>query len=317
MKSRSIMVVLLLLALAPGCERRETEETVPSVAMTGAPTLEELKNATYSGIDALPGPVKLVDGFWQGDPFVQGAAARPRLYYARDFRLTGDLDGDGNEEAVALVGYNAGGSGELVYLVVMRREAGVPDCVAAASLGDRVRIRDAHIADGRIVIDALQVGPADAMCCPGDLVTRVWQLTSGKLVEVRTTPTGRLDVSALGGVEWVLRWWSWDEPAPPEPVVTAVFDGIRVSGNAGCSSYSAGFRDADFPGEVHLVGMDASTTPCEGTAGEVETRFLALFASVSRYSFINGMLLLEYRAGGRTGIMMFERRPLPPTIQSE
>ena len=243
-----IIAAVLLLTLAAGCERREPEKAAPAAVAVGAPTLAELKNATYSGIDALAGPVTLADGFWQGEPFVAGSSARPRLAYARDFRLTGDLDGDGSEEAVALVGYSGGGTGELLYLVVMRREAGAPDCVAAASLGDRTKIRAARVADGRVVIDALQAGPGDPMCCPGELVTRVWQLTADGLVEVRTTPTGRLDVAALSGVEWVLKWWAWDEPAPAEPEVTAVFEGIRVSGSAGCSPYSAGFRDADLPG---------------------------------------------------------------------
>ncbi|MDH4036900.1 MAG: META domain-containing protein [Candidatus Krumholzibacteria bacterium] len=317
MMRRSTVFAMLLLTLLAGCERHETEKAAPPANATGAPTLDELKNATYSGIDALAEHVTLVDGLWQGEPFVVGGVARPRLYYARDFRLTGDLDGDGNDEAVALVGYSGGGTGELLYVTVMRREAGATDCVGAALLGDRVKIRDARVTDGRIVIDVLQVGPGDPVCCPGDLVTRVWQLTADGLVEVRTTPTGRLDVSVLAGVVWVLKWWSWDEPAPAEPEVSAVFEGIRVSGFAGCQAYSAGFRDADFPGEVHVLAVVADEGSCIGTAAEVQSRFLALFGAVQRYSFMNGMLLLEYKADGRTGTMLFERRPLSVPPQSE
>ena len=69
-------------------------------APLGAPTLEERKNAACVGLRDLAGPVTLKDGRWEGEPFEPGAASRPTLSLAPGFRLTGDIDGDGAEEAV-------------------------------------------------------------------------------------------------------------------------------------------------------------------------------------------------------------------------
>jgi heat shock protein HslJ len=287
------------------------------VASPGAPALADLKNAAYHGIEGLAGPVTLKNGVWEGEPLVAGGAARPRLGYARDFRVTGDLDGDGAEEAVALLGFSAGGTGEAVYIAVVRRENGGTDCVATAPLGDRVKVRDARVADGRVFLDVLQAGASDAMCCPGDLVTRVWQLTTDGLVEVRATPTGRLAVSSLYGVEWVLRWWSWDEAAPAAPEVTAAFYDRRVAGKAGCNRYLATVTDGAAPGELSMTSPAATLMACPDPAGAVETRFLAQLAAVTRYSFVAGMLSLEYESNTARGTMLFERRaaPEPPPVE--
>ena len=313
--SRWLFVAALVMLIATACERR-APETAASSRSAAAPTLREMKNATYHGIDGTPGAVTLTDGRWEGAPFVDGGAARPVLTYARDFRVAGDLDGDGGDEAVALLGFSASGSGETAYLAVLRDEAGSADCVAAAPLGDRVKVRDARVADGRLFVDVLQAGAADAMCCPGDLVTRVWTLTPDGLEEVRVTPTGRLAVTALSGVEWVLAWWNWDEAAPAQPRVTAVFDGARVSGTSGCNRYFAA-TDGAAPGEIVVSQPGATLMACPDPAGAIEARYLAQLAAVRRYSFVAGMLSLEYDADGSRGTMLFERHAAPEPPPTE
>lgn len=310
------LAAVLVMLIATACERR-APETAASRGPASAPTLREMRNATYHGVAGIPGAVTLSDGHWEGAPFVEGAAARPVLTYARDFRIAGDLDGDGGDEAVALLGFSAGGSGETVYLAVLRDESGSADCVAVAPLGDRVKVRDARVADGRLFVDVLQAGAGDAMCCPGDLVTRVWTLTPDGLEEVRVTPTGRLAVTALSGVEWVLAWWSWDEAAPVEPRITAVFDGARVTGTSGCNRYFAAATDGAAPGEIALSEPGATLMACPEPTGGVEARYLAQLASVQRYSFVAGMLALEYDADGSRATMLFERRAAPEQPQTE
>lgn len=312
--TRVVLAALLGMSLLAACERREVREE-ESALPPGAPTLAELRNATYHGIEGLPGPVTLRDGSWEGDPLVDGGAARPRLYYARDFHVTGDIDGDGGDDALALLGYNAGGSGELAYLAVVRRENGAADCLATGLLGDRVKVRDARIADGRVYVDVLQAGEGDAMCCPAALVTRVWQLTPDGFIEVRATPTGRLALSALGGVEWVLKWWSWEEAAPAVPEVTVSFYDNRVAGSAGCNRYLATVRGGESPGAVTVTAPIATLMACPEPAGAIEGRFLAQLAAVKRYSFSAGMLALEFERDGAPATMLFARRALPDTLR--
>ncbi len=305
---RTFMAALIAVVLVVGCEKRAAQEE-HSAQPTTAPTLAEMKNATYSGIGEVGGAVTLVNGDWEGEPFEQGAASRPHAYYARDFRVTGDMDGDGNEEALALLGYNAGGSGELVYIAVMRKENGSADCVATALVGDRVKIRDARIDGGHVILDVLQAGEGDAMCCPGELATRVWQLTPDGFVEVRTTPAGRLSLSALSGVEWVLRWWQWNEAAPG-PEATAVFYDNRVAGSTGCNRYLATVIEGDSPGSVSVTAPTTTLEVCPDPAGSTEKRFLGLLAAVKQYSFVTGLLSLEYEYEGAHGALLFERRTL-------
>jgi hypothetical protein len=93
----------------------------PRIEAQAAPSHEELASATYLGFDE--SPLTLVDGHWEGEPAFEGAASVPRVDLAPTFRVTGDLDGDGSEEAVALLRYNFGGSGVFSYLAVVQRSA--------------------------------------------------------------------------------------------------------------------------------------------------------------------------------------------------
>ncbi|HEX5133184.1 MAG TPA: META domain-containing protein [Candidatus Krumholzibacteria bacterium] len=290
-------------------QRRQESDAHLSRVTHSAPTLDELKNATYRGIEGLPDAVTLTKGRWEGEPFVAGGAARPSLYYARDFFLAGDVDGDGNAEAVALLGENSGGSGERVYLAVVRRDGIGVACVAVALLGDRVKVRDARIESGQIEMDVLQAGPGDPMCCPGDLVTRAWRLQDGRLVEQPPTSARRLTPAVLDGVEWVLSAWSWDEPAPDEPGLTAVFADGRVTGNAGCNRYFASVGGDSVPGGIALTGFGDTLAACPDPIDLIEARFLAQMKTVTRFSFVAGMLSLEYDSGGGPAAMLFARRP--------
>ena len=136
-----ILIVLeafgsLVLALA-------IEVSLPRLSWAdSAPTLKELKNTMYIGIEGLKDPVKLVDGRWEGRPAKKGSAIRPVVSFAGDFRLTGDLDGDGADEAVVLLNYTPGGTGQLLHLALVTRKKDKIENVATVLIGDRVQIRD-------------------------------------------------------------------------------------------------------------------------------------------------------------------------------
>ncbi|MDX2437573.1 MAG: hypothetical protein QNL88_11050, partial [Acidobacteriota bacterium] len=92
----------------------EIDTTAPEA--NSAPNPEELANATYSGL--FGDPVTLDDGRWQGAPYVEGGASRPSAGLVRNFVLSGDLNGDGRDEAVVLVWESSGGSGTREYLAI-------------------------------------------------------------------------------------------------------------------------------------------------------------------------------------------------------
>ncbi|MDJ0926259.1 MAG: hypothetical protein QNJ73_01305 [Gammaproteobacteria bacterium] len=60
--------------------------------------MNELENATYQGISAAP--VTLSNGRWEGQPYVAGGAARPAISLASGFRVTGDVTGNGIDDAI-------------------------------------------------------------------------------------------------------------------------------------------------------------------------------------------------------------------------
>jgi len=58
--------------------------------------------------------------------------------------------------------------------------------------GDRVKPRGASIDDGKIILEMLQAGENDAMCCPTLLATRRWSLKNTQLQESEIEITGQL-----------------------------------------------------------------------------------------------------------------------------
>ena len=156
----------------------------------GAPTLDELKNASYSGIDM--GDLTLSDGEWQDEPYLPDSHVAPRAGLVDDFYYVADLDGDGKKEAVVLIWSHAGGTGSNSYLAVMDKQGDKIYNVATALIGDRVKIKSSEVTDGKIVLHVLQVDEDDAMCCPTQLATRYWWLENGQLIEGEITLTGKV-----------------------------------------------------------------------------------------------------------------------------
>src|SRR5262245_21150426 len=119
----------------------------PSSPPPQPPTLDELRSATYTGLEGLTKPVTLVDGKWED------TAKRVAVTLAHDFRVLGDLDGAAPDEAVVILTENRGGTGTVSYLAVVARRAGRLVNVATAPVGDRVQLRDVRIEKHRIVAD--------------------------------------------------------------------------------------------------------------------------------------------------------------------
>jgi hypothetical protein len=111
-------------------------------------------------------PVTLRDGRWEGEPYVAGGASRP---------TAGVIDD--------LLWSATGGSGTRNHVAVFTHNGTGVSSVSAALIGDRVKLREARIVQGRIEIDVVQHGPDDAMCCPSVDATRVWLYDGEQLRE--------------------------------------------------------------------------------------------------------------------------------------
>jgi heat shock protein HslJ len=288
----------------------EAYPSEPTKAAMQAPTLKEIKNASYSGIEGLKGSVKLVDGRWKGRPYKKGSASRPVVSLIGDFRITGDLDGDGTDDAVVLLNYAPGGTGQLLHLALMARKKGKIQNLATALIGDRVQIRDVRIEQKRIFVDVIQAGPKDAMCCPGEVTTREWTLEpGGKLNRYTVTAKpARLTLETIGNTEWILRSWDSKQPAPTRPAVTLVFKDGRFTGSSGCNNYFAPVKEGKIPGDVEVGAAGTTRKSCPASEMSVERRFLEQLVRVRKFGFLVTQLALSWEKDGVWKTMLFDKR---------
>lgn len=192
MKVAAGAAVLLMACQPVGRVPEGADESLPS---SGTPARwAELKGMTYR----LPGypsanVVKLREGRWEGAP--QGASGdRESVWLLEHPLLEGDLDNDGQAEAVIVLRQDSGGLGTGVfnYVAVVKRTSLGLDNVATASIGDRVEVRSGRILDGRILLYGLQARESVGLCCPTQAAEWAWVLEGRELKVLpptQTTPT--------------------------------------------------------------------------------------------------------------------------------
>jgi len=276
-----------------------------AIDANGDATMSALGNATYSGIGDQP--VTLSRGRWEGPPYVEGGASRPSVGLVGDFLLQGDLDADGKNESVAVLWQNAGGTGSNEYIAVMKPDNGGYVNLATALLGDRVKLRSGRIDSGRIVLDVLQAGEDDPMCCPTQLAERTWNLAEGQLEEQPMQVTGKLSVNALDGSHWRMTDMKIGQPLPKDVEVTLSFEENRMSGKSACNRYSAKIEDGERPGEVVVGPAMVTRKACPEPLMEYEMHFLDALSLVQSFSFQTGKLALNGQADDGTPFsMLFE-----------
>lgn len=299
----------LLLALV-GATILNPALTIAEPAKDDPLSASALANATYQGLKSDDVAVTLVDGQWQGEPYQEGGAVVPRVQLLGNLMARGDVTGDGAEDAVVLVNFAPGGTGQLLHLALMSVRDGKAQQTAAAFIGDRVRTRDLRIDDGTIVVDVVQAGPRDASCCPGELATRQWHFADGELTEIDSgVDTRRLGPEALEGQTWQLARWQYREPVSESISIALTFEYGKVTGNAGCNNYFAGVTAGDMPGDITIAPPGATRMACsDPAAGAAEQRFLSLLPTVRQFSWRSGQLTLSYGEGTETGVLFFDRR---------
>jgi len=273
-------------------------------AADGGDAMAGLKDATYSGIEAQP--VTLSQGRWEGSPYVEGGAARPAVGLVDDFLLQGDLDADGQDEVVVMLWQSAGGTGSNVYIAVMKPEDDAYVNVSTALLGDRVKLRGGRIDSGNIVLDVLQAGAEDPMCCPTELAERTWSLDHGRLEEHPVQVSGTLALDALEGSHWRMTHMGIVQPLPQQMEITLSFEGGRISGSSACNRYSAAVRDGERPGDIVIGPAMVTRKACPDPVMETEMHYLDALSLVTSFSFRVGSLALNGQAAdGQPFSMLF------------
>lgn len=136
--------------------------------------------------------VQLTDGrYEEGNP----GEANFVSVSVTDFIARGDLNGDGEDEAIAVVAENYGGSGTFAFLAVYQYINEEAVFLASIFLDDRPLINSLAVENGEIFVDAVIHGANDPMCCPTLPTTRHYRLNGINLILTdftTRTPTGEL-----------------------------------------------------------------------------------------------------------------------------
>ena len=176
-----------------------------------------------------------------------------------DFIAWGDLNEDGENETVAIVAENYGGSGTFVFLAIFQNQNDELTFLASIYLDDRPLVKALSVENGEIFVDAVIHDSDDTMCCPTLSTTRHYFLNGVNLVlsDYSTlTPEGR----------------------PRTITIEAPVDGIEVSGiiqlkgNVSIAPFenSLVYRVLDLGGVELSVGPISVDAPEPGAAGTFE-----------------------------------------------
>jgi heat shock protein HslJ len=307
--------LFLFVGVALGCGASEGDRGVPAVEVDPlvvptprVPEPEEVEAAMFRGLAGVDGPVTLRNGRWEGEPPHGGGASREVVELLGRPRLQNDFDDDGRDEVVVLLTSSGGGSGVFLNLAVVERTVEGVVSRAVTLVGDRVQVRGARADGPLVVLDLVQHGEDDPLCCPGDLATRVWRVEGSQLRQVREEITGRLHPHLLAGSEWILRTWPAGEGALPEPEISLAFERGKISGHSGCNGFFSAYESGDLPGSVRFGPVGATRRMCEPDLMELERRYLALLGGAVSLGYKNERLALSSTEDGRSVQLLFERR---------
>ncbi len=106
---------------------------------------------------------------------------------------------DGREAAAVILVTETGGSGTFYDLAVVVEEDGQPVNVATTFLGDRVKIENLVFVGSEILVEMVNQGPEDPMCCPTQRVVQTYELQGEELVQTSSRIVGTEGSTGDGG----------------------------------------------------------------------------------------------------------------------
>lgn len=204
---RNILALLIFVSLLNGCnfaakgnqidanavntanaESSQTEkasETGSKAAVSKDIRKIDFKNFTYNPFCAGEEPqnVTVKDGEFSDEK--KDGEFTDRFYFNVFSTNYGDINGDGNEDAVILSTCNTGGSGQFSEGFIYELKDGKPSLLTRIPGGDRAfgGLVEAKIENGLLVLEAYDAGKDGAACCPEFSVISRFKLSGGKLVE--------------------------------------------------------------------------------------------------------------------------------------
>ena len=287
------LIVLLLGLIVSGCA---------SVQHVDTSSLQPLRNLSYQTIHGQT--VKLKDGVYEGSTFDAGGAARLRIELIEQLMVSGDMTGDGNDEAAVFLTASSSGGGRYTYLAIVTKRGFSYENIATENLGDRIQVRALRLAGGTLILDFITAGPEDAACCPSLNMRSTYRLVDGELRQITDKAIGPLSLRDLQGMTWSLAELAENEPVPPQVLVSAEFNEQRLIGSSGCNRYFSDIS-GDGPDGIVIGPVGATRMMCTESMMQVEDRYLAALQKVRRFGFMFGQLALGYEDNDKPQRLLF------------
>jgi heat shock protein HslJ len=301
-----VSLALVVFAGAAGSSVAQEGGALPTAPPgTGEITVELARNAAISGV--YDTTVTLTDGVFEGAPFDQGGASRPRLIVMRDLVAFGNLDGAPGDEAAMMLAENSGGTGEMVYLSVIGPRGGAPASIGTIAVGDRTKIVTFGISGADVEMEVVEAGPNDPACCPTQVATRVYALEGGDLKLKGSEVKGTLSMALFAGAEWTAVEIDGVPISGVDRRPTATVAGDRIAGFGGCNRYTGQIKETS-PGEIAIGPIAGTRMACPEPEMQLEDRFFASLGKTVRYSFLAGRLVLSGMDGDTMRSVMLTRK---------
>ena len=250
----------------------------------------DLANATYPTQYVPAGSATLENGSFS-EPAAPGSATEITIKITR-YVAYGELNSQ-PAAAVVLVS-DPGGSGTFYDLYVMVSQNGQPTAVASTALGDRVEINSIAIENNQIMVDMVQAGPDDPLCCPSQHVINSYELQGDQLVEVSSQTVEDTSSSQLVGTVW--QWQQTqmnndDQFVPDNPAnytVQFMPDGT-LSAQADCNQVGGSYT---LDGSQITITLGPSTLAAcpEGSLGD---QFVQNLGQANSYLFDGSDLIIN------------------------
>ncbi len=106
-----------------------------------------------------------------------------KMYFSVESITYGDLNGDGDDEAIVLTTCNTGGTGQFTEGFIYGMSDGKPKLLTNLEGGDRADggLRSAKVENGLLTVESNDAGETGGACCPEFVVTTKYKLEGKNL----------------------------------------------------------------------------------------------------------------------------------------